>query len=227
MYIKVCLRPKDGNRNIRIPVRECQKQMNSYVHHVLGPDNPYHDRFSHYNISELLGMKIDPKTNEYYLDERSVPRFTVSVYNDEPFLENFIEGLYRHTGDIFGLVFDYMELNEFHVHDYCDKIVTTSPILLKVNDIKISVEDEGFIEQLTQHCIKKLQRSGIVDKTFSLKIRRPDRARKKLKWVGGTWNICSNVSLRVAGKPETRRALYQLGLGCSTGSGFGSVLVFD
>lgn len=227
MYFKIYFKPKDGNRQIRIPVKECQKGLNSFNHRVIGPNNPYHDKFSHYNLSQIQGMRLDPTTQEYYLDDRAIPYITVSAYNDAEFISKYLDGLHHGNNNFFGFVFDYAEYQEFKVNKRYDIIVTTSPILLKVNDRKISVEDEDFLEHLTEHCIKKLRHAGIEDETFGLVLRRPDRAKKKLVWVGNTWNICSSVSLRVYGKPETRRALYELGFGGSTGSGFGSIKIFQ
>lgn len=228
MYIKILFKPKDGKReNIRIPVDQCQKMLNSYIHQSLGANNPYHDTFSDYNISGLQGTRLDTKTGELYLDENGVAFITVSAHKNDLFLSKLTDGMYNSKSDMGGLVFDRIEFHDHKVNRRFDTIVTTSPILLIVDNCKVCVENPDYINLLQAHCMKKLKHVGIDDETFSLSIRRPDRARKRMKWVGNTWNICSDVSLRVTGKPSTRLALYELGLGGSTGSGFGSIKIFE
>lgn len=228
MYIKVFFKIKGTDRNgVRIPIDVSQKLLNGFIHGILGDNNPFHDKFSDYCISELQGMKLDKETRELCLDGDNNPYITVSTYKNQNFLRTLVDGLYSKDKAFGGLVLDKIEVFSHNVHKEWDIVVSTSPILLIVDGIKISIEDDGFVDHLKNHCVNKLKRNGIEDETFDVQIRRSDRAKKCLKYVGESWNICSRVSLYVTGKPSTREALYELGIGGSTGSGFGSVKLFS
>ena len=66
-----------------------------------------------------------------------------------------------------------------------------------------------------------------MDPTFKMEIINPHKAKSKCIWVGKVFNPCSNVRLRIYGKKKTRETLYNMGLGGSTGSGFGSVKLYS
>ena len=92
---------------------------------------------------------------------------------------------------------------------------------------KITFKHEDWLSLLTQNCESKLKHLNIVDPTFKLEIMNPHKAKEKCIWVGDIFNPSSNVRLKVYGKPKTRETLYNMGLGGSTGSGFGSIKIYQ
>lgn len=210
--------PKEG---VAIPINN-QKELNSFIHKTLGHDNKYHDAFSNYSISWLMGGKMIDKgsisfsTNPYL--------FVTSL--DSEFIGTLLKGLMDKKYDLFGMKYSHCEMNEFAVNSRFDTILTNSPVIVKdENGRKISVDNLEFIEYLKQNCIRKLKFCGIVDDTFDIILRHPEKAKTKKVMVGESFNICTLISCYVYGKPETRKMLYNLGLGGSTGCGFGSVKV--
>ena len=139
-----------------------------------------------------------------------------------------INGLNKKEYTFFGLVFDRIEFKDFNVNKRYDTILTISPVIVKdKHGKKISIDNKDFLYYLKKNCIEKLKHNGIEDETFDIYFRHQEKAKQKMIMVGDVFNICSVISLYVYGKPTTRKKLYNLGLGGSTGSGFGAVKVFS
>lgn len=210
---------------VDVPVNN-QHFLNGFIHSSFGDNNPYHDSFSNYNISSLQGGKLkdDKKTLSF---NNSSPHFFISGDND--FLSFAINAFIRSEASMFGMKFESIgSFDDFKLNKYFDDIVTISPIIVKNdNKQKITVDDKDFLHHLTINCLKKLSYNGIVDTSFRLEIINPHKSKSKCIWVGNVFNPCSNVRLRVYGKKKTREMLYNMGLGGSTGSGFGSIKIYS
>jgi CRISPR-associated endoribonuclease Cas6 len=207
-----------------VPVNN-QHFMNGFIFESFGKDCDLHDTFSDYNISSLQGgtLKNDKKHIEF---KNGNPYFYIS--GSDSFVNFAIEAFENSTASVFGMRYDSIGIDEdFVVNTYFDSIVTISPIIVKAkNGRKITFKDDEWLDRLTQNCVNKLQHLNIVDPTFKLEVVNPHKAKEKCVWVGDIFNVCSNVRLKVFGRPGTRKALYNLGLGGSTGSGFGSIKIY-
>ena len=211
------------NPTMEVPVNN-QEQMNSYIHKCLGVNNPYHDSFSDYAISSLQGGKLKETGLSFNTCE---PHLVVSSENME-FISDFMKGVQADTNTVFGMRFKRFEIDDFNVNPYFDKIITISPILLKNKDNqKITFEDPEWIERLNEQSKQKLKYKGIEDPTFRVELRKPERGKKKLVWVGDVFNPASMVGLKVFGSKKARKTIYNLGFGNSTGCGFGSVKIYE
>lgn len=203
-----------------------QHNLNGFIHESFGKNNPYHNTFSDYSISSLQGGKLnsDMKTLNFTNEK---PHFFISGNND--FLMYAVNAFITSKASMFGMKFDSVgAFDDFKLNKYFDDIITISPIIVKNNENrKITVTDEKFLDYLTLNCQQKLSHAGIKDPTFKLEIINPHKAKSKCVWVGNIFNPCSNVRLRVYGKKKTRETLYNMGLGGSTGSGFGSVKIYS
>lgn len=209
--------------NVNIPVNN-QHYVNGFFHKVLGENNKWHDTFSEYAISSLQGGTF----NNGYLTFKKEPYFIISSENPE-FIDTVMDNITKVDANIFGMVFKGMKIQDYLVNKYFDKVITISPILLKEKSTNrhVTVQDSDFIDVLTKNCVNKLRHEGIEDKSFKIEIRNPEKAKKKKITVGKVENICSMVSLVVYGKKETRNTLYNLGLGHSTGCGFGTIKIYE
>lgn len=210
---------KDKNENI-IPFIN-QKELNKFIYRTLGDGNKYHDAFSDYSISSIQGGKFFDKNHIIFLNR---PYIYVSSKNID-FLTTLTDNIEKRKYNFFNHYFDEIEIENFRLNEYCDKVNTLSPILLKRNDIKITFHDENFIESLKDNCVAKLKHFNIFDNSFNIEMINVDKAKKKLIVVGNTFNICSMIRMKIYGKRKTREILYDLGLGNSTGCGFGAVEV--
>ena len=194
------------------------------VHTILGDGNKWHSKFSEYNISTLLGGK--PVDGHMCFPDGAY--FLVSSSNEE-FMSEFVGNLYK--------LHDKLQLRDmkmtgfsFSANDICsgyDIVRTISPLLLKVKGKRIvTYKDDDFIELLTKQCKAKLLHKGFTEndlKSFSI---------EPFKWEGASVKItkrknyklpASMVMMVVKGKPKCRKALYEMGLGSSTGYCYGTV----
>jgi CRISPR-associated endoribonuclease Cas6 len=220
MIIKVIFnKPKN---NI-IPIVN-QKELNSYIHKCLGINNEYHDSFSDYAISSIQGGKLN--NNNMLSFENSVPYIIISSENFQ-FISQIIMGIESNKFNLFDMTFKNFEFNDFKVNQTFDKIITISPILLKKNNKKITFTDKEWVNVLIEQTKAKLKHKGIIDDTFNIEIRNVNKAKEKMIYVGNTFNPCSMISLKVYGKKETRKTIYNMGFGNSTGCGFGSIKVYE
>ena len=212
------------NTTDKIPV-DNQKELNSFVHRVLGHDNKFHDAFSNYSISGLQGGILDKGTR--MLSFRENPYIMISSM-DNDFLIALFNGLSNNSNEkFFGCAIKNYEVREFNIHEKYDIVRTISPILLKdKTGRKITIRDNNWLATLTKQCRNKLKYAGVVDDTFSIEIMNMDNMKTRLVYVGNVFNPCTSAKLIIKGKPETRRILYNLGLGNSCGSGFGAIKIY-
>ena len=208
-----------------VPVNN-QHYLNGFIHESFGENNLFHDKFSDYNISSLQGGKLnkDKKTLNFSSEN---PHFFIS--GNEDFLMFAVNAFIFSKSSMFGMEFESVgSFDDFKVNKYFDNVITISPIIVK-NDKKqkITVENGDFLHYLTLNCQQKLAHANIIDPSFKLEIINPHKSKSKCIWVGKIFNPCSNVRLRVYGKKKTRETLYNMGLGGSTGSGFGSVKIYS
>ena len=208
-----------------VPVNN-QHQMNGFIFSSFGENCKYHDRFSDYSISSLQGgtLKDDKKTLEFKNDN---PHFYVSGNNE--FIEFAIKRFMFSDASFFGMKVKNLDSNfDFNVNEKFDNIITISPVLVKVKGgKKLTIEDDEWLECLIDNCKKKLEYLGIIDDTFRIEVVNKEKAKKKSIMVGDVFNPSTMVRLKVFGKKDTRRTLYCLGLGGSTGSGFGSIKIYN
>jgi CRISPR-associated endoribonuclease Cas6 len=211
-----------------VPVNN-QHQLNGFIYKTFGENCTFHDTFSDYNISSLQGGKLkdDKKTLVF---NNSNPYFYVSSNNDD-FISLVIKKFRQSQESFFGMKVEEKNgiefFDDFIPNIFFDKVITISPILLKRKDgYKLTVKDPDFLNLLIENCKKKLEYCGIIDNTFNIEYFNYKLAKTKSIYVGDVFNPCSLVSLVIYGKPETRKILYNLGLGNSTGSGFGSIAIF-
>ena len=224
-YRKMRLRINLTHPTQDVPVNN-QHQMNGFIYAILGNDNPYHDSVSDYSISSLQGGKLkDDKLTLSF--EESNPHFYVASQNSA-FIGDFVLGTKRENISVFGMKIDNIDITyDFRPHDYCDDIITISPILIRgKDDRKIQFDSPEWSVEIMRNCTGKLRHQGIEDKTFRIELVATGKPKKKCVWVGDVFNPCSSVRLRVYGKKKTREALYNLGIGNSTGSGFGAVKIY-
>lgn len=211
--------------NVQIPVNN-QKELNSFIHRCIGENNKYHDKFSDYSISSLQGGKLNDDKKTLYF--KNNPYIVISSENIN-FLSEIMMGIQFKNEKLFDMkVSNIIPCGEYNVNPFFDKIITISPILLKnKNNRKLTIKDDEWLDKLIENCKSKLKYLGIIDDTFNIEFRNKEKAKTKSIYVGETFNPSSLVSLKVYGKKKTRIALYNLGLGNSTGSGFGSIEVYE
>lgn len=201
----------------------------SFLHNVLGRDNKWHNGFSEYSVSTLLSGQV--KDGKMCYPDGGF--FYVSSI-DEGFINTLTVNLCKKQDELY---LRDMKMTKFSfptskVHSDYDLIRTNSPLLLKVKgDRIVTYKDEDFIELLTTQSRKKLMHLDC----FS------ERAVNSIKFEpfhfeGASVRIAkrknyslptSMVQFIVKGKAKCRKALYEMGLGNSTGYCFGAVEILS
>lgn len=200
----------------------------SFFHKVMGNDNSLHDSFSEYAVSEIQGGKLANNCINYIdggFVHISSPSTTI--------LDNILLNIYGHMNkeiyDNSGIYLRGISISDFTVGSRYDIIQTTSPIRLKNKDGKeITFKDEEFIHLLNEKMKAKLHKfdNDLNLNGFNLEVYKIENAKQKMISVKkGVYTKCSYMRFVVKGTMETRRIAYLLGLGQSTGCGFGSIKV--
>ena len=198
-------------------------EVNGLINKWLGEGNNYHGAFSRYCVSSMQGGKMD---------SNGVLRFEDGGYinvssDDSEFIGQLMQGILTIPEvSVSSMKFDSMDVYDFKVNNGYDIIRTISPILLSNKDGVITVKDDSFIETLLDKSKKKLIKAGLDEKkvnTLTFELFHPENAKTKMVEIKSQKNIGSMVMLIVRGDKEVRRTLYELGLGKSTGFGFGAI----
>lgn len=201
-----------------------QNYVNGMIHTILGKDNPYHDNFSNYSVSFLRGGKL---TSEGLIYPDGGKLYISSP--DETFIETIlINIIHNRSLKLRDMPLISYEVCDIRVNNKYDVIETLSPILLKTKGKRITFKDNEFITILEQQCISKLTKNGLTHtdlKGFTIKPFHFENAKVQLPKIKNVVNPSSHVMLVVEGTAKARKMIYEMGLGNSTGCGFGAVKV--
>lgn len=206
--------------------------INGFINKVLGENNKWHGTFSPYSVSGMYGGVLqEDKTIQY----PNGGCFVVASSNSE-FIGDFLKGLFTLEDDakILSMSFDGFENYDIKpMSDY--SIITLDSVYLQKKEKGLKKEVytftncDDFIERLRENSIKKLIREGIPERTAkSIKFspHHPEKWRERFqiyKMMDNhpLANKVSNIKLYVTGSVKARKMLFDLGIGNSTGFGFG------
>ena len=205
--------------------KSCLPQVKGWFEDTLmGRKNSQHDEQSNYCLSPMLGG-IRKDNTESFPDGGYI-----YITSDSQELMGFISLtlLTMASGSAVGnLVYESFEVvDDFHVHSDYDIVRAISPILLRKERKNITFKDDDFLPTLHENCVRKLIAHGISEKeanSLSFELFHPEKAHVVDMQYNGIHNFSSKVMLVVKGDKNARRKLYNLGLGSSTGCGFGTV----
>lgn len=205
-------------------IEPTQNYVNGMVHFILGENNPYHNSFSNYSVSFLIGGTLTtdglifPNGGKVYI---SSP--------DNIFIETVLLGLIQKKNiklrDIRLMSYD---VSDIKINNRYDIVKTLSPILLKKGEKRFTFKDEEFLPLLKQQCIAKLTKNGLTSTDlngFNIKPFHFENAKVKLPKIKNVVNPSSDVMLVIEGSAKARKMIYEMGLGNSTGCGFGAIKV--
>jgi len=201
-----------------------QHIVNRFIHNLLGRDNIYHDVSSNYNVSNLCGGRLDKKTRLISF-KTSNPFIIVSSLDNE-FLNKILMGLLQKPFLTADCSFkDVTFINE-ELNDGWNNFLTLSPILLKnVDDKFLTVKDVDFSEKLREQTIRKLSaiNPNLDLSDFDLVIEDKPLNRVCVRKVKSVYNYASICNVKIKGSKKIIEQLYNLGIGNSTGCGFGTI----
>ena len=205
-----------------------QDVLNGVFYKTLLKGNPeFHNGFSDYAVSSIQNChQVNDGLMPY---SGKKPYIQVASKNEHLIVElltslgNLIDSK---TKVFFDRTITNFDLCDFEVSPYeYDIIHTISPVLIVENGQRYTFQNnEKWEDMLNENCRQKLKHAGIEDSSFKI-VCDKNKLKAKSVLVSTAYNKCTNFVGKVYGKPKTREVLYNLGIGGSTGSGFGSVAI--
>lgn len=199
-----------------------QRMLNGYLHKCIGADNKFHDDISNYCVSMLCGGKVNDDSSLIFNKKAF---FTVTSSNEE-FLSSVMIGIMANP-NFNGMTLDTVTPITEEFDDDINYFATLSPILLKrrIDEKRyefITIDDSDYAFELKRSIIRKLASISIdVPETFDVFIEGPSK--KKTIMVKNVKNIANNHFLVIVAPKHIAEAIYNVGIGNSTGSGFGTI----
>lgn len=206
-----------------------QSYVNGMFHSLFGKNNIYHNTFSKYSVSQLFGGTLTDREVNYptggYLYISSI---------DSDLMSNIASAIFSldveiRIGD---MSLKSIEIEDYSPHMKYDIIRVNNLCLKDYSDKLITFNDPNFMDVLITKTTKKLLNNGISEsdlKNFKIVPFHFENAKVKyFEMKPGHKGIkTSNVMFLVEGTKETRRTLYELGFGSSTGCGCGTVKIIN
>ena len=221
MRIKVKLSPS----NVALSMNN-QDIVNSFIHRSLGKDNKYHDIKNDYSISSLQGGKWISGSDKLSIKDGAYITITSL---DKEFLDNILLGLYTTNfhGDIKVCGIEFID--EFFYNGW-NHFATLSPFIIKKYSDKktytfLTMNDDNFQEDVKNHLMNKL--SKIVPDLnldgFDVRINKNPSHKVKGVRIKNVMNRANQCQVSIHCSRKVAELIYNIGLGQSTGSGFGTV----
>lgn len=210
--------------NDSIPINS-QHIVNSFIHKCLGENNIYHDKPSDYCISMLAGGNMNSDKNT--LSFKNGAYIIVSTI-DHVFLNTLIAGVMK-IKQIENFKFVGLEFLEDYFYDGYNHFKTFTPILLKEKvDNKVvftTIENDNFVEKLKEQTIRTIKKINSKLDVSDLEIILHNTGVQKTKTIiiNTLPNKASLCHLSIKCNKKVAELLYNIGLGHSTGSGFGMI----
>lgn len=223
MRIRIKFNGKNGN----VPF-STQASVNSYIHDCLGRNNGFHDKASDYSLTSLQGGCINEARSGLRFEDDA---FIIVSSQNADFMGRLIMGVMKHRQFAYGMTLSDIEHMEEDMHDGWNHLTTITPILLKRGYEQKGpqdywkVGDEGYAEHLRSHLVNKLSKMDPTLDLNGLEIIVPERPFNRVKkiMVKNVPNFASNCWVSIKCSKKVATMVYHLGLGQSTGSGFGTV----
>ena len=202
--------------------------VNGFVHNVLGKENKWHDSFSPYSIYAMHGGNFEKESGMIQFPNGGY--FIVSSDNEE-FISDIFCGLASLTNEkLQSMPYAGFETYSCGSSSFYD-VIRAENVRVKDKNKEITINDEQFVNVLLEHAKKKLINCGISEEDAnSLKFEPFHKENWKVKMVKMKYGSdkqsitpSSTIMLVVKGKKIAREKLISLGLGNSTGSGFGFI----
>ncbi len=199
-----------------------QPLLTGTIHKWLGR-NKEHGEISLYSFSQLAGGKASPKG---LLFERETS-FFFSTYNPD-LIKKLIGGIQSDP-----TLFHELTVHEIIIQedpDLSDRelFFVASPIFIKRRNGE-KVDHIIYGDPRANACLEetlhsKMDKAGIRDETFRIRfeVDYPKAGTKKISY-NGVENRASWCPVIIEGKPETKLFAWNVGLGNSTGIGFGAI----
>jgi CRISPR-associated endoribonuclease Cas6 len=200
-----------------------QVYLTGALHKWIGKNNLHDDRLSLYSFSWLNGGTALKQGLRF----ENGAHFFVSVH-DQQLLKSIIQGVREKPDIAFGLVVNEIIIQEDPQFDHQQKFSVASPIFIKrrIGDQEkhFDYNEEECPVLLTETLKNKLRKANMNDNGVSVQfdLNYPSPRTKVIYYnkIGNKVSICPVI---IKGTPEQILFAWNVGLGNSTGIGFGAI----
>lgn len=211
--------------NNELPINN-QHIVNSFIHRVLGGNNKFHDSKNDYSISSLQGGKWIKNTQN--ISFKNGGYILITSLNKE-FLDSIMLGLY--TTSFYGdIKVNGLEFIDEKFVDGWNYFVTLSPFIIKKYSSKKdytfnTLNDENFEQLVKNYLINKLLKINpkLDVSDFNVVIPKHDNHKTVNIMVKNVKNIANSCHINIYTNKKIAELLYNIGIGQSTGCGFGTI----
>lgn len=221
MRIKIKLSKTDK----MLPINN-QHIVNSFIHRALGKDNKYHDSISNYCVSSLRGGKWIKGTSNISLSNGG---YIVVSSMDNEFMDKIILGVLS-TPFYQDIKVDGFEFIEEKFHNGWNNFATLSPFIIRERKSDgrnhfVTLRDDDFTEKVQQHIKRKVSKANPTLNTQNIKVEVKEHSKHKVKriLIKNVTNFANQCQISIYCDRKVAELLYNIGIGQSTGSGFGTI----
>lgn len=185
--------------------------------------NDEHGKLSLFSFSQLEGGKATPKGLRF---ERDTSFFFSS--HDSNLIKKMVSGIQADPSMFYGLIVSEIIIQEDPDFLGREMFFTASPIFIK-RRIGDKIDHIRYDDVRANSCLKetlqtKMNEAGIVDDSFDIRFETTyQKAGTKKITYNGVQNRANWCPLIIEGKSETKLFAWNVGLGNSTGIGFGAI----
>lgn len=199
-----------------------QPMLTGLLHKWIGK-NDEHEDVSLYSFSWLHGATA----NKSGLEFENGATFFISAFKQE-MIKKIVESVQKDSNMDFGFSVYEMILKENPVFESPKQFYTASPVLIKRNEEgrnkHYTFFDADSTRFLTKTMANKLKKAGLsaegLDIAFDKTFRTPKTKTIYYKGIGNKVNVCPVI---IKGTPEQIAFAWNVGVGNSTGIGFGAL----
>ena len=199
------------------------------LHDWLGKDNKWHSTMSLYSIGNLRGGKLNRQTG--MLDFRQGGRIAISAW-DKEFLHKILDAFGNSSDFVYGMQIRDAVMQPPPRFRENQRFMLDAPVLLKKGHEDGSYkyitykEPEEAARLLTLSARHKMEVAKLPEEHQQIQVRFDpyfEKAQTKLIKVKQIQNLTSLCPILADGTPEAMSFLWSVGIGNSTGAGFGAL----
>lgn len=199
--------------------------VNSYIHNCLGRNNVYHDSKSDYCICLNGGTLSDDKDGFNFENG-----YILVTSLDHDFIGKLIIGAVSNPILFNGMVFSHVSYINDEFYNGWNYFKTVSPFLIKKYSDKknytfLTLNDENFEKEVESYLkrIVNTVKPNLDTSNFKVEIDTSVSHKVKNILVKNVINHANDCQINIFTNKKVAEFLYNIGIGQSTGSGFGTI----
>lgn len=198
-----------------------QELLTGVIHKWIGENNDIHGKSSRISFSWIQNTRASKEG----INLTPVSYFFISAFDSE-IIKMITKGILKSPEMFNGISAKEIILQESPHFNEVEHFLMASPIFLKrrENDKHLTYLDEEFENALNENCKIKLKKTGINGTGFGIRLDPDNNFREtKLVTYKGINNRATMAPVVIKGNQKQIEYLWSVGLGHSTGIGFGAL----